>query len=313
MAMCPDQGLLLLARSVHRKVGFMFRKYRELHGNDDADDLCWFAPSHVMNPKLPQSVIDKSLAEDRAKASAEFLNVWREDISEFLPLDVIEATTDWGVCERPPQTLNAYLGFADSAGGTGKDSFTLSIVHAENDTARSLVVDLVRERKPRFVAADVIAEYAQILRAYGVSSVVCDNFGGGMYADEWVRNGILFQKSLFDTSGNYLRALPLLMAKRAHLLDNATLRAQLVALERRVVGAHEVVSHPQVASAHDDLATAVCGALVTAALRVAQEVPMVAAVIVSRGGVDISVVPPDMGRALGGPNYSMRDDWSPRW
>src|SRR5262249_39580536 len=46
------------------------------------------------------------------------------------------------------------------------------------------------------------------------------------------------------------------------LIDNATLRAQLASLERRVSPAgHETVSHPQVASAHDDCATAVCGAL----------------------------------------------------
>jgi hypothetical protein len=57
-------------------------------------------------------------------------------------------------------------------------------------------------------------------------------------------------------------------------LDNGTLRTQLVALERRVVSGHETVSHPQVASAHDDVATAVCGALVTAAARVAQEIPI---------------------------------------
>jgi len=274
MAMCPDQGLLLMASSVHRKAGYMFRKYRELHGNDEAEDLCWFAPSHVMNPKLPQSVIDKALAEDKAKASAEFFGIWREDIAEFLPLDVIEAATDWDVHERPPQPGVSYIPFADSAGGTGKDSFTLSIVHIENDAARSLVVDLIRERKPRFVAADVIAEYAQIIRSYGVSFVVSDRFGGGMYSDEWIRNGIEFRSTAHTTSDTYLRALPLLTSKRAHLLDNGTLRTQLVALERRVVSGHETVSHPQVASAHDDVATAVCGALATAALRVAQEVPM---------------------------------------
>ena len=70
------------------------------------------------------------------------------------------------------------------------------------------------------------------------------------------------------TSDNYLSVLPLLLSGRVRLLDNTTLRTQLAALERRVgAGDHEIVSCPQLASAHDDLATAACGALVSAAQR----------------------------------------------
>ena len=45
MAMCPDGGLLMLGSSVHRKVGYMYRQYKRLHGNEDVEDLCWSAPS----------------------------------------------------------------------------------------------------------------------------------------------------------------------------------------------------------------------------------------------------------------------------
>jgi phage terminase large subunit-like protein len=41
--------------------------------------------------------------------------------------------------------------------------------------------------------------------------------------------------------------------------------------------------------------------------------PIVAPVVLDRHGVDVSAVLPDVGRALGGPRYSMRDSWSPRW
>ena len=59
MAMCPDTDLLMLASSVYRKVGYMYAQYKKLFGNDEADELCWFAPSIVMNPRLPASVIDR--------------------------------------------------------------------------------------------------------------------------------------------------------------------------------------------------------------------------------------------------------------
>jgi hypothetical protein len=77
MAMCVDGGLLLLGSSVYRKRGYMYRKFRQLHGNNDAEDICWFAPSTVMNPKSPLHVVDKALAEDPHKGGAEYKGIWR--------------------------------------------------------------------------------------------------------------------------------------------------------------------------------------------------------------------------------------------
>ena len=83
MAMCPGGGLLMLGSSVYRRRGYMFRQYRELHGNDlSPDSICWFSPSAVMNPVLPAHVIERALQENAPKARAEFFNIWREDLSE---------------------------------------------------------------------------------------------------------------------------------------------------------------------------------------------------------------------------------------
>jgi hypothetical protein len=265
LAMCPDGGILLLGSSVHRRRGYMFRQYKRLHGNDEAEDICWFAPSRVMNPKLPASVVDNALAADAPKARAEFENVWREDVDDFLPLDVIEAATDWGTIERLPEPGHRYVAFADAASGTGKDSFALAIAHAVSDAARSVVVDLVWERKPRFVAADVIREYSGVLRHYGISEIISDNFAAGFCSDEWARNGIRFRACEKSTAENFLCALPLLTAKRGRLVDNVVLRKQLSGLQRRVVSGHETVGHAQMASAHDDVAAAVAGCVVAAA------------------------------------------------
>jgi hypothetical protein len=262
MAMCPDGGLLLLGSSVYRKRGYMFRQFKELHGRDDAEDIVWFAPSAVMNPRLPTRIIEKALAKDAPKARAEFLNVWREDLSDFIPLDVVEACTARGVYERAPQPSIQYYAYADAAGGTGTDSFALAIAHR----AAPCELDLVRERKPRFVAAQVIAEYADILKSYGINKVSGDRFAGGFHSSEWKVHGIEFVPCERTTSENYLAALPLLLAGRVRLLDNATLRSQLSALERRVgAGDHERVDHPAHASAHDDVACAAAGACVAAA------------------------------------------------
>jgi hypothetical protein len=107
MAMCEDGGLLMLGSSVYRKRGYMYRRFTELHGRNDAEDVCWFAPSATMNPRLPQHVVDRALASNTARARAEFNNIWREDLSDFIPLDVIEACTERGAYERAPLARTA--------------------------------------------------------------------------------------------------------------------------------------------------------------------------------------------------------------
>jgi hypothetical protein len=263
MAMCPDAGLLLLGSSVFRKRGYLYRKYRELFGNNDADaeDVCWFAPSPVMNSKLPQHVIEKALAEDAKKAGAEYLNIWREDLSDFIPFDVIEGCTDKGIYHRIYDPNFSYSAFTDAAGGTGGDSFTLAIAHRLYDG--TVFIDVLRERKPRFIPRDVVAEYAQLLKSFNISEVCGDGFAGGFHSSEWERNGITFVACERTTAENYLASLPMMLAPgRVRLIDNATLRAQLASLERVISPTdRETVRHPQTANAHDDLATSVCGAL----------------------------------------------------
>src|SRR5262249_24931121 len=88
----------------------------------------------------------------------------------------------------------------------------------------------------------------------------------GFHEQEWRNHGIKFTACERTTSENYLHCLPLLLANRVRLVDNITLRNQLASLERRVgAGDRETVTHPQHASAHDDVACAAAGALACAA------------------------------------------------
>ena len=132
-----------------------------------------------------------------------------------------------------------------------------------------VAVPSIRERRPRFVPAQAIAEFAALAKAYGIWQVHGDKFAGGFHASEWRSHGLTFVEAERSTSENYLGLLPLMLAGRVRLVDSATLRNQLSSLERRV-GAQdrETVGHPQHASAHDDLATAAAGAIVLLATEV---------------------------------------------
>jgi hypothetical protein len=260
MAMAPDGGLLLLGSSIAFKRGYMYRQFKELHGNADSDDICWFAPSKLMNPQLPQPFIDKAMANNPHKAAAEFNCVWREDSNEIFSFDAVTARVDKGVHERPPTNNTWYLAWADMASGGGTSSAALAIVH-RTPGDELVTLDLLREQRPPFNAFALIALWAALLKLYNIMEIWGDNYAFKLFADEWRKHGIICRKADTSTRENYLAALPLLLGGRVRLLDDATLCGQLMSLERHVVDGREEVAPGS--NAHDDVASAAMGALVT--------------------------------------------------
>jgi hypothetical protein len=264
MSMIPGGGLTILISTAYRKRGLMYRRWKELFGNDRADDICWVADTTTMNPLMPPEIVAKAMAEDPARARSEYLSQWREDLADFIPADAIELCTDWGVRERPRVAGAHAVAFCDAAGGSGTDSFTLGIATLRQD--RSITLDVLRERVPRFVPAAVVGEFSALLKSRGITAVKGDHYSGGWCADEFGRNGIRYVPSAQTKSEIYLAALPLLLSGRARLLDDEKLRRQLSGLERRAhANGRESVDHAAGSAAHDDVANAACGALVHAA------------------------------------------------
>jgi hypothetical protein len=267
MAMCPDVpgGLLIMGSSVYRKKGYMFRKYKELHGNNDTNEICWFAPSQVMNPLLTDALINEALASDRARMSAEYLNIWREDISDYIPIELLEACTDWGVFERPPQRGLAYTAHCDIATGLGNSSAAFCIAHRDYEKGLQ-IQDVIREVRAPFVPEVVIKEFAELAKRYGITTVYADQFAFGLHASLWegTHTGVRLAEAKYNTTENYLRLLPSLLAKKVRFLDSKTQRGQFGSMERHMMSGNEIIRKPQIASARDDVATAAAGALVAA-------------------------------------------------
>ena len=84
-----------------------------------------------MNPSVPQSYIDAQTAEDPARAAAEYGANFRTDIEAFVSSEVVQMNTLPKIFERQPMLNTAYFAFADPAGGSGGDSFTLAIGHMD--------------------------------------------------------------------------------------------------------------------------------------------------------------------------------------
>jgi hypothetical protein len=169
-----------------------------------------------------------------------------------------------------------YTAATDPSGGSN-DSFTLSIDHVETDASgvRRAVLDLVRETRPPFSPDAVVAEYAALLKSYGITRVIGDRYGGMWPRERFAAHGIEYVTADKTASDYYLELLPILNSGRAELLDHPRLVAQLTSLERSAArSGKENICHPP--NAHDDVINAAAIAMVSAlAMPVYQEPPIV--------------------------------------
>jgi hypothetical protein len=129
MATIAD-AMLLCASSPHARKGALWSAYAKHYAKDGDPILVWQAPTRDMNSTVPQSHIDAHLADDAARASSEYLAMFRSDLEAFVSREVVEACVG-DFYELSPVAGRSYYGFVDPAGGSGGDAFALAISHRE--------------------------------------------------------------------------------------------------------------------------------------------------------------------------------------
>ena len=182
-------------------------------------------------------------------------------LSAYITRLLVERMTAPNVTERPFVPGRTYMAFADPAGGSGRDSFTLGIGHNEWRDGREIAtLDVLLEAKPPFDPDLVAARMAEVLKAYGLRSVTGDAYAGDWPKTSFGRCGIDYQRAHASKSEIYLHVLPLFSGSRVDLLDLPRLADQLAGLQRKTgTGGRESVDHAR--GAHDDVANAACGVL----------------------------------------------------
>lgn len=250
-------GKLVALSSPYARRGALWETYRRHYGIEGSRVLVAQAPSQMMNPTLPESVIDDAMREDAARASAEYMAQFRDDIAAFIAPQLIDDAMRTKPLVKPRFKGERYFAFCDPSGG-GPDEFTLAIGHVEGtrkDGSR-IVVDLVEGRSGS--PAETVRHYAEWLEAYGISRVVGDRYAGRWPRDEFLRWGIRYEPSEFDRSALYIETLAALHSGRLELPPDEKMRRQFLALERRTGSSgRDVVDHPP--GGHDDRANAVAG------------------------------------------------------
>jgi hypothetical protein len=256
-------SMLLVASSPHAKRGPLWETYRHHYAQQFDPVFVWKAPTITMNRSAPQDVIDQAYADDPAAAAANYGAEFRNDLEPYVSREVVEAAVVSDRFELPRVAGRSYHAFADPAGGSGQDSFTFAIAHRDKDG--TLVLDVLRERKPQFSPSAVTAEFAQLAKSYGISEVIGDQFGGDFPGEQFRLNGVRYKPSEATKSQIFQNALAFLNSGRIELLDQPRLVAQTCALERKTSRAgRDSISHPDGAGQHDDLPNAALGALLAA-------------------------------------------------
>src|SRR5262245_54268718 len=257
MATIRDAKLLCISKG-YAQAGALYEAHKEHYGNEDDETHIWQADTASMNPTISQKFIDKEIEKDPEAGRAEWLGLFREDVSAAFPLEVIEACIISGRSELPPSPhVQQYFAFTDPSGGR-HDAFTLAIAHLDYEDR--VVLDAVRASRSPFDPTEVVKEYCEFLKTYGVLSAVGDHYAGEWPKAEFAKQGVLYVLSEKTKSELYLAAIPVFTSRRVELLDIEKIKNEFRRLERRRGrSGKDSIDHPPRGS--DDIANAVAGVI----------------------------------------------------
>jgi hypothetical protein len=258
-------SLLIGLSSPHSRRGILWERYRQHFGQDASECLVWQADSRLMNPCLNERRIERAYANDRERAAAEWGALFREDVSQFLADDLVDAAIVAQRREIGPQTHEAsgtrirYRAFCDPSGGR-HDAMTLAIGHFESATQR-VVLDRLEIARPPFDPEPVTRQFCEIMKAYGCASCEGDKYAAAWVQSAFAKHGVAYLAAPLDKNAIYAAVLPLFTQKRIELLDVPRASTELRLLERRPRpgGRGDAIDHPPRQT--DDAANAVAGAM----------------------------------------------------
>lgn len=255
MATIPE-AMLLCASSPHARRGALWDAHRKHFAKDGDPILVWQAATREMNPSVPQSFIDSHLADDPARAQAEYMAEFRSDLEAFVLREAVVACVSAGVYERPPMRGMYYSGFVDPSGGSA-DAMTLCVGHKDY-SRQTVIIDALREARPPFSPETVVSDFSRLLKTYGINRVAGDKYAGVWPLEQFGKCGIRYEASATPKSDLYVDLLPLINSRRIELLDHPKCINQLCALERRTArSGRDLIDHPP--NQHDDLANVIGG------------------------------------------------------
>jgi hypothetical protein len=246
-----EGGKLIGISTPYARSGFLFEQFEQNFAKD-SNILIWKCPTQLMNPQVSEKKIEKLIKKGKAM-HAEFYAEFREDLENYLSreeLEIVMTAEEHYV--RDPEFQ--YFAFVDPSGGRN-DSFTLAIGHWEKE---KIIVDRLEERIPPFDTSQIVEEYAEILKQFGIMKISGDRFGGVWTSDAFKKHGIEYEMSPLVKNDLLLEFVSLVRMREVLLPKNQRLLLQSIQLERRPgkSGKDEIQKLP---GFHDDLLNEIAG------------------------------------------------------
>jgi hypothetical protein len=262
-----DGALLVAISTPYGQSGALFEHYERSFGRDDPRTLVAGGSTLQFNATASSEKIEAAIKRDPERYLSEYAGLhFRQVSGAFIERAVIEQCTRHEPIELPQVaslsngSRPAYVGAVDLS-AEGDDPPAAAVVHTEGD---KVVVDAVRAWPSRTPADAVAVQVKALLAAYGISSAVRDQYGGGIAQRFYEQNGVVLQLAANNTSDTLLDFGTLLRTGMVELPPCPVLKAELLGLQRSV-GARgkDYVSHQRYG--HDDRAVACARACVAAA------------------------------------------------
>lgn len=257
-----DGSLLLALSSPHARRGVLYQQCRRYHGVENAPVLTWRGTSQELNANISDHVIQAAMEADETVARAEYLGEFRADVESFVSREQVDAVVVPGRTMLPPVSAFQYRAHLDAAAGSGADSMTAAIAHA--DEHGRVVLDRVLERRPPFSPHAVAEEFSAVFKEYHCLTAQADRYAGDWVVEAFAKHGVRVEPCAKNRSELYIELLPLITAgpDKLALLDDHRTVNQLLNLERRTGRTRDVVDHPSGSGHHDDRILSAAGALV---------------------------------------------------
>lgn len=268
-SLATSGGKMIIISSPYAMKGYCYQQYQKCFGNDRARTLVWNCGSRVMNPTLPQSIVDEAMIEDRAAAEAEYLGRFRSDVQSFLPRDVVQAAVVPGRTSIRPDKRRRYFAFCDLSGGRADDA-ALAIGHQQGHRT---IIDLVRRWRAPFSPDEIVGDMVKQLASYQCKRVTGDRYSANFAKDAFTARGVRYDWSEKVKSDCYLELLPRICSGQVELPDDEVLISQLSNLNRFTrSGGRDRIDH--MPGQHDDVSNAVAGCVTVASKRRVELRPM---------------------------------------
>ena len=263
------KGKLIVISTKYRKSGWCYKKWVKNFKNDEGKIFVWEAPSSLMNPELDADEIADIVSEDPAAGNAEFYNCWREDLENFISIELVQVCVIRGRAELLPRTETKYFGFADLSGGRNDDAaLAISHLHTERHQEPKVEIDCLKRYKSPHSPAYIVELMCGVLKRYNLREVTGDAYSAQWVVDAFQSHGIKYIKSELNKSQLFLEVLPRLCSGGIALVDSPDMIKQFANLERRVhAGGRDQIGHPAGSNYHDDLCNCIAGASFLASVK----------------------------------------------